>query len=64
MTEVITVTPNFIALFILCDALYRINKVAKGFLHMETWQMVWHIQSFFFVSISGVLLCVATHRDW
>jgi hypothetical protein len=33
-------------------------------MHIETWQMVWHIWSFAFVVISGTILCIATHATF
>ena len=52
------------SLILLLDALRRIKEVTYGLMHIETWQMVWHIWSFAFVVISGTILCIATHATF
>ena len=63
------VVPAFISLCFLIDSLRRLQLIAKGVLHIETAQMVWHIWSFMSVVIAGILLSVTTrhafqHADW
>ena len=63
-TEIINVAPSFISMVFLGDALRRLRKASKGVLQMETWQLVWHIWSFFSVFVSGVLLSISVRKAW
>lgn len=33
-------------------------------MHIETWQLIWHIWSFVLVVIAGVFMSIATHHTW
>jgi hypothetical protein len=63
-TQILNVVPNFISLCFLVDALYRLRNIARGAMHIETWQLVWHIWSFVLTTIAGIFLSIATHHAW
>jgi len=63
-SEFANVLPAFVAIGFLIDALYRLKTLAHGSMHIETWQIIWHVWSFVLVCICGILLSVATIHTW
>ena len=61
-TQFMNIAPNIFSLGFLIDSLRRLRLIAKGVLHIETFQMIWHIWSFVLVVIAGILLSVATNK--
>ena len=62
--EVMNIVPSMFSVSFLIDSLRRVKKLASGTMHIETWQMVWHIWSFISVVIAGIMLSVATLHAW
>lgn len=56
--------PDLASVCFLIDALRRLKSLAKGTMHIETWQLAWHIWSFASVVVAGVLLSVSTINAW
>lgn len=61
-TQFMSIVPNIFSLGFLIDSLRRLRQIAKGVLHIETFQMIWHIWSFVLVVIAGILLSIATNK--
>ncbi len=61
-TEIANIVPNVISVIVLLDSLRRLKQASKGFLEIETWQMVWHIWSFTAVTFDGILLSLCTRN--
>lgn len=58
------IVPSMFSVGFLVDALRRIKNLATGTMHIEVWQMIWHIWSFVSVVIAGILLSVSTLHAW